>query len=101
MYFLAITPTRTSSSRRSTQLPGWPERSSDADELDRQADGVRFGFSSILEERTRKLWVFTTRADTMMGATFVAVAAEHPLAVRAARKDPTLAKFVDECKRGA
>ena len=47
------------------------------------------------------LWVFTTRADTIMGVTFVAVAAEHPLAARAARGNPKLAAFVEECKRGS
>ena len=46
------------------------------------------------------LWVFTTRADTLMGATFCAVAAEHPIAVFAAKKDPKIAAFVEECKRG-
>ncbi|MCR4303402.1 MAG: leucine--tRNA ligase [Gallionella sp.] len=47
-----------------------------------------------------KLWVYTTRADTIMGVTFVAVAAEHPLATRAARGNPALAAFIEECKRG-
>jgi leucyl-tRNA synthetase len=46
------------------------------------------------------LKVFTTRADTLMGATYVAVAAEHPLATLAAGKSPELAAFIDECKRG-
>ncbi len=46
------------------------------------------------------LWVFTTRADTIMGVTFVAVAAEHPLAVRAAQGNAKLAAFIAECKRG-
>ncbi|MBI3044708.1 MAG: leucine--tRNA ligase [Betaproteobacteria bacterium] len=46
------------------------------------------------------LWVFTTRADTIMGVTFCAVAAEHPLAAQAAKGDAKLAAFVEECKRG-
>ncbi|MSQ72765.1 MAG: leucine--tRNA ligase, partial [Betaproteobacteria bacterium] len=46
------------------------------------------------------LRVFTTRADTLMGVTFCAVAAEHPLAAHAARNNPALAAFIDECKRG-
>ncbi|MEK7361426.1 MAG: class I tRNA ligase family protein, partial [Pseudomonadota bacterium] len=45
--------------------------------------------------------VFTTRADTVMGVTFCAVAAEHPLASYAARNNPKLAAFIDECKRGS
>ncbi len=51
--------------------------------------------------RSEKLWVFTTRADTIMGVTFVAVAAEHPLATLAASNNPKVAAFVDECKRGS
>jgi leucyl-tRNA synthetase len=52
------------------------------------------------EGREEKLWVFTTRADTIMGVTFCAVAAEHPLATHAARNNPALADFIEECKRG-
>jgi leucyl-tRNA synthetase len=44
--------------------------------------------------------VFTTRPDTLMGATYVAVAAEHPLAVQAARDNPALAAFIADCRRG-
>src|SRR5690606_31410817 len=47
-----------------------------------------------------RLKVFTTRPDTLMGATYVAVAAEHPLAAQAAAQDPSLQAFIDECKRG-
>src|SRR5450759_3450670 len=46
------------------------------------------------------LWVFTTRADTIMGVTFCVVAAEHPLATHAAKNNAQLAAFIDECKRG-
>ncbi|MEY2842730.1 MAG: hypothetical protein RI920_767, partial [Pseudomonadota bacterium] len=48
-----------------------------------------------------KLYVFTTRADTIMGVTFCAVAPEHPLAVHAAATNPALAAFIAECKRGS
>jgi leucyl-tRNA synthetase len=44
--------------------------------------------------------VFTTRADTIMGVTFCAVAAEHPLAAHAAASNPALAAFIEECKTG-
>jgi leucyl-tRNA synthetase len=47
------------------------------------------------------LWVFTTRADTIMGVTFCAVAAEHPLATHAAKNNPQLAAFIAECKHGS
>ena len=46
------------------------------------------------------LWVFTTRADTLLGATYVAVAAEHPLALHMAKSNPALAAFIDECRHG-
>src|SRR5213082_1303158 len=44
-----------------------------------------------------RMYVFTTRADTIMGVTFCAVAAEHPLAAHAARSNPKLAAFIEEC----
>jgi leucyl-tRNA synthetase len=62
---------------------------------------VRFAFPYKLDEREEKLWVFTTRADTIMGVTFCAVAAEHSLATHAAKNNPKLAAFVEECKRGS
>ncbi len=46
------------------------------------------------------LKVYTTRADTIMGITFAAVAAEHPLAAEAAKGNPALAAFIEECKKG-
>jgi leucyl-tRNA synthetase len=83
------------------KLPGWPERvkTMQANWIGKSY-GVRFAFPYELDGQQQKLWVFTTRADTIMGVTFCAVAAEHPLAERAARDDPELAAFVEECKRG-
>jgi leucyl-tRNA synthetase len=46
------------------------------------------------------MYVFTTRADTIMGVTFCAVAAEHPLSTHAAASNPVLAAFLEECKSG-
>jgi leucyl-tRNA synthetase len=63
--------------------------------------GVRFAFPYEVDGRSDKLWVFTTRADTIMGVTFAALAAEHPLAARVARGNPKLAAFIEECKRGS
>src|SRR5690606_8908951 len=83
-------------------LPGWPERvqAMQANWVGKCC-GVRFAFPYTLDGKAEKLWVFTTRADTIMGVTFVAVAAEHPLAQRAARGNAKLAAFIDECKRGS
>ncbi|HEX6509453.1 MAG TPA: leucine--tRNA ligase, partial [Chloroflexota bacterium] len=47
------------------------------------------------------LKVFTTRADTLFGATFMAIAAEHPVALAAAKSNPRIATFIEECRRGA
>jgi leucyl-tRNA synthetase len=47
------------------------------------------------------LKVFTTRVDTLFGVTFMAVAAEHPLALAAGARDPSLQAFIDECRRGS
>jgi hypothetical protein len=47
------------------------------------------------------LRVYTTRPDTLMGVTFVSVAAEHPLAIQAAQANPELAAFIEECRHGA
>jgi leucyl-tRNA synthetase len=63
--------------------------------------GVRFAFPYRLDGKDEQLWVFTTRADTIMGVTFCAVAAEHPLATRAAQDNPALAAFIAECKQGS
>ena len=57
---------------------------------------VRFGIEGSDEE----LEIFTTRPDTLMGVTYMAVAAEHPLARRAAENDPALAAFIEECRQG-
>jgi leucyl-tRNA synthetase len=61
--------------------------------------GVRLGFPHDIEA-PGILHAFTTRADTLMGVTFCAVAPEHPLAAHAARSEPKLAAFIEECKRG-
>jgi leucyl-tRNA synthetase len=63
--------------------------------------GVRFAFPYELDGRAEKLWVYTTRIDTIMGITFCAVAAEHPLAQYAARNNPELSAFVGECLQGS
>src|SRR3981081_1397897 len=66
-----------------------------------RSEGVKVGFEYEIDNQKRVLWVFTTRADTLMGATFVAVAAEHPIAAWAAKGNKELSSFVEECKRGA
>jgi leucyl-tRNA synthetase len=102
MYYLAITKYAEELLASLDELPGWPERvkTMQANWIGKSY-GVRFAFPYELDGRQEKLWVFTTRADTIMGVTFCAVAAEHPLAARAARDNPRLAAFIEECKRGS
>ncbi len=101
MYYLAITRYAEELLADLDQLPEWPERvrAMQANWIGKSI-GVRFAFPYKLDGREEKLWVFTTRADTIMGVTFCAVAAEHPLATHAAKHNPRLAAFVEECKRG-
>lgn len=88
-------------------LPGWPERVKLMQEnWIGKSEGVRFAFphqihgadGALIGEG--RLYVFTTRADTIMGVTFCAVAPEHPLALHAAASNAAVAAFLDECKAG-
>ncbi len=63
--------------------------------------GVNFGFPYTIDGDDRLLRVYTTRADTIMGVTFVAIAAEHPLATRLAQDKPELKPFIEKCKLGS
>ena len=89
------------------KLPGWPERVKLMQEnWIGKSEGVRFAFPHDIRGPDGELigdgrmYVFTTRADTIMGVTFCAVAPEHPLATHAARSNPKLAAFIEECKKG-
>ncbi|KVU37754.1 leucine--tRNA ligase [Burkholderia ubonensis] len=80
---------------------GWPERVKIMQQnWIGKSFGVNFGFPYELDGEQKLLRVFTTRADTIMGVTFCAIAAEHPLATRLAQGKPELQAFIDECKRG-
>ena len=88
-------------------LAGWPERVRLMQEnWIGKSEGVRFAFPHAIHDDTGgligdgKLYVFTTRADTIMGVTFCAVAPEHPLATHAAKGNPTLAAFIEAAKAG-
>ncbi len=102
MYFFRITQYAEELLAALDGLPGWPEQVKlmQKNWIGR-SEGVRLAFPYELAGEARALWVFTTRADTLMGATFCAVAAEHPIALHAAKANPELAAFIEECKRGA
>ena len=89
------------------KLPGWSDRLRTIQEnWIGKSEGVRFAFSHDITDASGKpiqdgkMYVFTTRADTIMGVTFVAVAPEHPLAVRAGELNPALAPKIDALKLG-
>ncbi|OGB09568.1 MAG: leucine--tRNA ligase [Burkholderiales bacterium RIFCSPLOWO2_12_FULL_64_33] len=89
------------------KLPGWPERVKLMQEnWIGKSEGVRFAFTHDIAGDDGaligdgKMYVFTTRADTIMGVTFCAVAPEHPLAAHAAKTNPALRAFIEECKSG-
>ena len=98
-YYLAITQYAEALLADLDKLPGWPERvkTMQANWIGKSY-GVRFAFPYTLGGKEEKLWVYTTRADTIMGVTFVAVAAEHPLAAHAAKDNAEVAAFVEKCK---
>jgi leucyl-tRNA synthetase len=102
MYFFRITAYAEELLGALEKMEGWPEQVKlmQKNWIGRSA-GVRIGFPYELAGEKNTLWVFTTRADTLMGATFMAIAAEHPIAAYAAKRDAKLAAFVEECKRGA
>jgi leucyl-tRNA synthetase len=101
-YYFAITQYADELLASLDALPGWPERvkTMQANWIGKSF-GVRLAFPYTLDGKEEKLWVFTTRADTLMGVTYVAVAAEHPLATHAAQNNPELAAFVEKCKQGS
>jgi leucyl-tRNA synthetase len=89
------------------KLPGWPERVKLMQEnWIGKSTGVRFAFPHDIRGadgqliQDGKMYVFTTRPDTIMGVTFCAVAAEHPLAAHAALTQPALATFIETCQKG-
>jgi leucyl-tRNA synthetase len=88
-------------------LNGWPDKVRLMQEnWIGKSEGVRFAFTHDIAGADGaligdgKMYVFTTRADTIMGVTFCAVAAEHPLALHAAATNPAMAAFLEECKSG-
>jgi leucyl-tRNA synthetase len=86
---------------------GWPES---VKQMQRNWIGRSYGVEFVLpyapetaarmRDGRQGMKVFTTRADTIMGITFAAVAAEHPLAIEAAKGNAKLAAFIDECRKG-
>ncbi|HEY8068602.1 MAG TPA: leucine--tRNA ligase [Burkholderiales bacterium] len=101
MYFFRITKYAEELLGALDGLDGWPEQVKLMQKnWIGKSEGVRIGFPYELNGEQKNLWVFTTRADTLMGVTFMAVAAEHPIAQYAAGKNRKIRAFVEECRKG-
>jgi leucyl-tRNA synthetase len=99
-YFMKITAYAEELLNDLDKLDGWPEQ---VKTMQRNWIGKSYGceVEFPVVGQTGNLKVYTTRPDTLMGATYVAVAAEHALATQAAQNNPALADFIAECKRGS
>ena len=104
MYYFKITAYAEELLSSLDDLDGWPEQ---VKTMQRNWIGKSFGADIVFDYDLAsvgidgQLKVYSTRPDTLMGATYVAVAAEHPLAQRAAAKNPEIAAFIAECKSGS
>ncbi|MDE2056252.1 MAG: leucine--tRNA ligase [Betaproteobacteria bacterium] len=100
MYYLKITDYAEELLAELDQLDGWPEQ---VKTMQRnwigKSTGVVVEFN-YADDSSQQLKVFTTRADTLYGVTYVAVAAEHPLALIAAKTNNQVAQFIEECRLG-
>jgi leucyl-tRNA synthetase len=107
MYYLNITRYADELLEALDALSGWPERVRvmQANWIGR-SEGCEIAFpyapdTAAVAGSAGVVKVFTTRADTLFGATFLAIACEHPLALAAARRDAQLGAFIEECRRGS
>ncbi|WP_422910267.1 leucine--tRNA ligase [Pseudomonas sp. MAC6] len=104
MYYFKITAYAEELLSSLDELDGWPEQ---VKTMQRNWIGKSFGADIVFDYDVAsigidgQLKVYSTRPDTLMGATYVAVAAEHPLAQRAAESNPAIAAFIAECKAGS
>ncbi|TRO12408.1 leucine--tRNA ligase [Ectopseudomonas mendocina] len=104
MYYFKITAYAEELLSSLDELDGWPEQ---VKTMQRNWIGKSFGADIVFDYDVAsigidgQLKVYSTRPDTLMGATYVAVAAEHPLAQRAAESNPAIAAFIAECKSGS
>ncbi|HEV7489378.1 MAG TPA: leucine--tRNA ligase, partial [Rhodanobacteraceae bacterium] len=98
-WFLKITAYAEELLHNLDRMPGWP----DAVKIMQRnwigrSEGLEVEFA--VKGEADALSVFTTRPDTLMGATYLAIAAEHPLATKAAQTKPLVAAFIEECRHG-
>ena len=102
-WFFKITDFAEDLLRSLDDMPRWPEkvRLMQANWIGRSEGlSLRFELAPAPQTTAREIEVYTTRPDTLFGAKFLAIAADHPLAAEVARKDPELAAFIAECHHG-
>jgi leucyl-tRNA synthetase len=99
-WFFKITAYADELLRELDKLPGWPEpvKIMQRNWIGR-SEGLEIKFA-LNGGGGEPVTVFTTRPDTLMGATFVSIAAEHPLALKAAQDNSSIAAFIEECRHG-
>lgn len=107
MYYLAITEYNDELLSALDSLPDWPERvKSMQSNWIGKSTGVSLAFPHTIADEdgaiidNGRVDVFTTRADTLMGVTFIALAPEHPLAQKAAQDNPDVHDFIQSCNMG-
>jgi len=97
MYYLRITDHAEALLAALDELDGWPER---VRVMQANWIGKSEGAEVVFHSGEHAIDVFTTRPDTLMGATFMAIAPEHPIATKAAIDRPDIQAFIDECQQG-
>ncbi|MEO1246937.1 MAG: leucine--tRNA ligase [Pseudomonadota bacterium] len=97
-WFMKITAYADELLAKLDEMPGWPDsvKTMQRNWIGR-SEGVELAFD--VEGEQEPLVVYTTRPDTLFGVTYMAVAAEHPLAKKAALDNPELAAFIEDCKK--
>ena len=97
-WFMKITAYADELLEQLDKMDGWPDpvKTMQRNWIGR-SEGIELAFAVAADEKP--LTVFTTRPDTLMGVTYMAVAAEHPLAQKAAAGNPKIAAFVEDCKK--
>ena len=98
-YFMKITEYADELLRDLDGLEGWPEQ---VKTMQRNWIGKSYGceIEFSIKDHADHIKIYTTRPDTLLGVTYLAIAAEHPLASLVKKNNPTIEAFINECSRG-
>ena len=99
-YFMKITEYADELLRDLDGLEGWPEQ---VKTMQRNWIGKSYGceIEFSIKDHADHIKIYTTRPDTLLGVTYLAIAAEHPLASLIKKNNPTIEAFINECSRGS